>query len=113
MSKPEHAAEPRGRAHSMGQRRWRACIRGASGRRLARHDKDRAGAASHSRGSSRKRSSAELDERSGRQLPVASDLAEYISPRGGSTQHVLEIEAAGQLTDILDPAMHIRTVQQS
>jgi hypothetical protein len=38
-------------------------------------------------------------------------MATYISPRAGFTQHSLTIQAAKHITDMVDRAMHFRTVQ--
>jgi hypothetical protein len=54
---------------------------------------------------------AVLAEGSDRQLQVAREMANYISPRPGITQHPLTIQAAGHMTDIVDRAVHFRTVQ--
>lgn len=53
---------------------------------------------------------AVLAEGSDRQLQVAREMADYISPRPGSTQHPLTTQAAGHMTDIADRAVHFRTV---
>jgi hypothetical protein len=50
---------------------------------------------------------------SDRQLEVARELATYISPRAGFTQHPLTIRAAHQMTDMVDRALHFRTVQSA
>ena len=52
-----------------------------------------------------------LAEGSDRQLEVAREMATYISPRAGFTQHPLTIQAAKHITDLVDRAMHFRTVQ--
>ena len=52
-----------------------------------------------------------LAEGSDRQLQLAREMAEYISPRPGSTQHPLTIQAADHMTDLVDRAIHFRTVQ--
>lgn len=54
-----------------------------------------------------------LAEGSDRQLEVAREMATYISPRAGFTQHPLTIKAAGQMTDMVSRAEHFRTVQSS
>jgi len=54
---------------------------------------------------------AVLAEGSDRQLQVAREMAEYISPRPGFTQHPLTIHAADHMTDLVDRAVHFRTVQ--
>ena len=51
-----------------------------------------------------------LAEGSDRQLQVAREMADYISPRAGFTQHPLTTQAAGHMTDIADRAVHFRTV---
>lgn len=53
---------------------------------------------------------AVLSEGSDRQLQVARDMAEYISPRPGFTQHPLTVQAADHMTDLVDRALHFRTV---
>lgn len=47
---------------------------------------------------------------SDRQLEVAREMAEYISPRPGFTQHLLTVQAAHHMTDLIDRAVHFRTV---
>lgn len=54
-----------------------------------------------------------LAEGSDRQLDVAREMATYIAPRAGSTQHPLTIRAADHMTDMVDRAMHFREVQSS
>lgn len=54
-----------------------------------------------------------LAEGSDRQLEVAREMATYISPRPGFTQHPLTIKAADQMTDMVSRAEHFRTVQSS
>ena len=54
-----------------------------------------------------------LAEGSDRQLEVAREMATYISPRAGFTQHPLTIQAANHITDMVDRAVHFRTVQSS
>lgn len=48
-----------------------------------------------------------------RQLDVAREMASYISPRAGFTQHPLTIKAAGQMNDMVNRAEHFRTVSSS
>jgi len=48
---------------------------------------------------------------SDRQLQVAREMADYISPRPGFTHHPLTIQAAGHMTDLVHRAVHFRTVQ--
>lgn len=54
---------------------------------------------------------AVLAEGSDRQLEAAREMADYISPRPGFTQHPLTVQAADHMTDIVDRALHYRTVQ--
>lgn len=54
---------------------------------------------------------AVLAEGSNRQLQVAREMADYISPRPGFTHHPLTIQAADHMTDLVDRALHFRTVQ--
>lgn len=54
---------------------------------------------------------AVLAEGSSRQLEVAREMADYISPRPGFTQHPLTIQATDHMTDLVDRAVHFRTVQ--
>lgn len=54
---------------------------------------------------------AVLAEGSDRQLAVAREMAGYISPRPGFTHHPLTIQAADHMTDLVDRALHFRTVQ--
>ncbi len=56
---------------------------------------------------------AVLAEGSDRQLQVAREMADYISPRPGFTHHPLTIQAADHMTDLVDRAVHFRTVQPS
>lgn len=51
-----------------------------------------------------------LAECSDRQLQVARDMADYISPRPGFTQHPLTTQAADHMTDLVDRAVHFRTL---
>lgn len=54
-----------------------------------------------------------LAEGSDRQLDVAREMASYISPRAGFTQHPLTIKAADQMNDMINRAEHFRTVPSS
>ncbi len=54
-----------------------------------------------------------LAEGSDRQLEVAREMANCISPRPGFTQHPLTIQAAKQMTDMVTRAEHFRTAQPS
>lgn len=56
---------------------------------------------------------AVLAEGSDRQLQAAREMADYISPRPGFTHHPLTIQAADHMTDLVDRAVHFRTVQSS
>ena len=50
-----------------------------------------------------------LVEGADRQLEVAREMADYISPWPGSTQHPLTLQAADHMTDIVQRAVHLRT----
>lgn len=52
---------------------------------------------------------AVLAEGSDRQLQVAREMADYISPRPGFTQHPLTVQAADHMVDFIDRAIHFRT----
>jgi len=52
-----------------------------------------------------------LAEGSDRQIEVAREMATYIQPRAGFTQHPLTIKAARQMNDMVSRAEHFRTVQ--
>jgi hypothetical protein len=54
-----------------------------------------------------------LAEGSNRQLEVARQMAAYISPRAGYTQHLLTIRAADHIGDMVDRAVHFRKVRSS
>jgi hypothetical protein len=54
---------------------------------------------------------AVLAEGSDRQLQIAREMVEYISPRPGFTQHPLTIRAGEHMTDIAARATHFRKVQ--
>ena len=54
-----------------------------------------------------------LAEGPDRQLENAREMASYISPRAGFTQHPLTIKAANQMTDMVNRAEHFRTVRSS
>lgn len=56
---------------------------------------------------------AVLAEGSDRQLAVARDMAGYISPRPGFTHHPLTVQAADHMTDLVERAVHFRTVHPS
>jgi hypothetical protein len=49
-----------------------------------------------------------LAEGSERQLAVAREMAEYISPRPGFTQHPLTVHAAAQMTHSVERAQRFR-----
>lgn len=51
---------------------------------------------------------AVLAEGSDRQLEVAREMSEYISPRMGATPHPLTIQAAKHMTDFIERAKHFR-----
>jgi hypothetical protein len=52
---------------------------------------------------------AVLAEGSDRQLQVAREMAEYISPRPGFMQHPLTFQAADHMVDFTERAIHFRT----
>ena len=52
-----------------------------------------------------------LAEGSDRQIEVAREMAAYISPRAGFTQHPLTTQAADHMIDIVNRAMPFRTMQ--
>lgn len=54
---------------------------------------------------------AVLAEGSDRQRQLALDLAGYISPRHGSTQHPLTLQAARQMTNLIHRADHPHPVR--
>jgi hypothetical protein len=54
-----------------------------------------------------------LAEGSDRQLEIVREMATYIRPRAGFTQHPLTIKAADQMNDMVNRAEHFRTVQSS
>ena len=48
---------------------------------------------------------------SDRQLVLAREMAGYISPRPGSTQHPLTIHAAAQMTDLIERSSRFRDME--
>lgn len=52
-------------------------------------------------------------EGSGRELEIAREMAAYISPRPGSTQHPLTIHAAAQMIDLIERANRVRDTRAS
>lgn len=54
-----------------------------------------------------------LAEGSDRQLAVAREMAAYISPRPGYTQHPLTVQAATHMTEIADRAVHFQKLSSS
>ncbi len=56
---------------------------------------------------------AVLTEGSDRQLQVAREMAGCISPRPEFTHHPLTIQAADHMTDLVERALHFRTVHPS
>lgn len=54
---------------------------------------------------------AMLAEGSDRQRQAAREMADCITPQPGFTQHPLTTQAAKQMTDFVDRAVHFRTVQ--
>lgn len=51
-----------------------------------------------------------LAEASDRQLELVREMAAYISPRRGFTQHPLSLHAAAHMVDLVQRADHFRTV---
>lgn len=51
-----------------------------------------------------------LPEGSDRQHQVAREMASYITPRAGFTQHPLTLKAADQMINMVHRAEHFRTV---
>lgn len=54
---------------------------------------------------------AVLTEGSDRQRELAREMADCISPRPGYTQHPLTTQAAKHMTDLVDRAVHFRTLK--
>ena len=54
-----------------------------------------------------------LAEGSDRQLQLAREMAAYISPRPGFTHHPLTTQAAAHMVDLVDRAIHFRSVDSS
>ena len=54
-----------------------------------------------------------LAEGSDRQLQLAREMAGYISPRPGFTHHLLTMRAAAHMVDLVDRAIHFRSVEPS
>lgn len=54
-----------------------------------------------------------LAEGSDRQLEHAREMAAYISPRPGFTHHPLTVQAAAHMVDLVDRAIHYRSVDPS
>lgn len=52
---------------------------------------------------------AVLSEGSERQIQVAHDMADMISPRQGATSHPLTIQAAKHMTDLIGRAKHFQS----
>jgi hypothetical protein len=48
-----------------------------------------------------------------RQLDAARELANYISPRPGFTEHPLTVQAAKHMTDLVERALHFRGTSPS
>lgn len=51
-----------------------------------------------------------LAEGSDRQLQLAREMAAYISPRPGFTHHPLTVQAGAHMVDLVDRAIHYRSV---
>ena len=49
-----------------------------------------------------------LAEASGRQIDLVREMAAYISPRPGFTQHPLTVHAAAHMVDLVERAGHFR-----
>ena len=54
-----------------------------------------------------------LAEASERQLGLAREMAVYIAPRPGFTDHPLTLHAAAQMIDLVERARHFRSVASS
>ncbi|GHH25250.1 hypothetical protein GCM10008023_38390 [Sphingomonas glacialis] len=54
-----------------------------------------------------------LAEGSDRQLELAREMASYISPRPGFTHHPLTTQAAMHMVDLVDRAIHYRSIGPS
>lgn len=54
-----------------------------------------------------------LAQGSDKQLAVAREMASYITPRPGFTQHPLTIHAASQMVDSVDRAVRFRKLSES
>lgn len=54
-----------------------------------------------------------LAQGSDRQLNAARELANYISPRPGFTEHPLTVQAAKHMTDLAERAFHFRDTSPS
>jgi hypothetical protein len=52
-----------------------------------------------------------LAEGSDRQLQLAREMAAYISPRPGFTPHPLTMQGARHMVDLVDRAIHYRSVE--
>ena len=53
---------------------------------------------------------AMLSEGTDRQLQIARDMASYIAPRTGFTAHPLTTQGAHHMTNLVDRAIHFRTL---
>jgi len=54
-----------------------------------------------------------LAQASNRQLELVREMATYISPRPGFSQHPLTLHAASQMNNLVDRAGHFRDVKPS
>ena len=54
-----------------------------------------------------------LAEASDRQLDLVREMATYISPRPGFTQHPLTVHAANHMVDLVERAIHFRSANSS
>lgn len=52
---------------------------------------------------------AMLAQGSDDQLQIAREMAQYITPRPGATEHPLTLQAANHMTDFVDRAIHFRS----
>ena len=52
-----------------------------------------------------------LTDASPRQLDLIRDMAAFITPRPGATRHPVTIQAAGQMTSLVDRAEHFKEIR--
>lgn len=53
---------------------------------------------------------AMLAEGSDKQIAIAREMADYIAPRSGSTQHPLTVQAGSHMASLIERALQFRTV---